>query len=361
MVLIKCSVCKKDVSDSAKKCPHCGNSVIKERRGVSSCPGCGEIIEEFSRECPRCGINLEESTSISEKKKDLPSSVRVLKMMIVVIVVALAIGIMGIVFINKDKFEEEEIVQSNDRNTSVTQIMVNTEYINIRESKSVDSEIIGKVYRGEIYNVLSEDADSSYRWIEIRTNNNIHGYISGMADYVTKLDLDNGNDSEKEAEENVLSVTKNETKEVIGTYNGKEIKAEITVKGVYWKTKLMPPTPRQSFYTYYDENPGEVYTVVEMEVKNIGTESFSDYVFEGFLSDTCTPTFMFDGGYKYTGITVIEREVDSSGRYDLGSFYSIDPLATKRLYLFKIVPAETKDLGLTVNVCFGDNELKINW
>lgn len=70
---------------------------------------------------------------------------------------------------------------------------------------------------------------------------------------------------------------------------------------------------------------------------------------------------MFDGGYKYTGITVIEREVDSSGRYDLGSFYSIDPLATKRLYLFKIVPAETKDLGLTVNVCFGDNELKINW
>ena len=150
MVLIKCSVCKKDVSDSAKKCPHCGNSVIKERRGVSSCPRCGEIIEEFSRECPRCGINLEESTSISEKKKDLPNSVRVLKMMIVVIVVALAIGIMGIVFINKDKFEEEEIVQSNDRNTSVAQIMVNTEYINIRESKSVDSEIIGKVYRGEI-------------------------------------------------------------------------------------------------------------------------------------------------------------------------------------------------------------------
>lgn len=96
MVLIKCSVCKKDVSDSAKKCPHCGNSVIKEGRKVSSCPGCGEIIEEFSRECPRCGINLEESTSISEKKKDLPNSVRVLKMMIVVIVVALAIGIMDL-------------------------------------------------------------------------------------------------------------------------------------------------------------------------------------------------------------------------------------------------------------------------
>ena len=59
--------------------------------------------------------------------------------MFLMTVLFLAIGIMGIVFINKDKFEEEEIVQSNDRKTSVAQIMVNTEYINIRESKSVDS------------------------------------------------------------------------------------------------------------------------------------------------------------------------------------------------------------------------------
>lgn len=201
MALVKCDGCGKEISDSAKKCPHCGSSVSKEGRKVSSCPECGEIIEDFSRECPKCGVNLEESTSISEKKKNLPNSVIILKMMIVVIVVALTIGIMGIIFINNDKFEEEEIVQSNDRNTSVVQIMVNTEYINIRESKSVDSEIIGKVYRGEIYTVLSEDANSSYRWIEIKTNNNIHGYISGMADYVTKLDIANGNESEKEVEE----------------------------------------------------------------------------------------------------------------------------------------------------------------
>ncbi len=103
----------------------------------------------------------------------------------------------------------------------------------------------------------------------------------------------------------------------------------------------MLPTPRQSYYTYYPERSGEVYHVIEMDVNNTGTESMSDYVFEGFLTD-CTPTFVFTGGYKYTGITIKERKADSHGKYDLGYFYSIDPLATKRLYLFTSTPEETK-------------------
>ena len=108
-----------------------------------------------------------------------------------------------------------------------------------------------------------------------------------------------------------LEVTKDVTKEVVGTYDDEEIKAEITVTGVYWTSKLLPPNPRQSYYTYYDGSDDEIYQVIEMVVKNTGTESFSDYVFEGFLSDTCTPTFTFDGGYSYKGITLIEVEKDS--------------------------------------------------
>ena len=158
-----------------------------------------------------------------------------------------------------------------------------------------------------------------------------------------------------------LEVTKDVTKEVVGTYNDEEIKAEITVTGVYWTSKLLPPNPRQSYYTYYDGSDDEIYQVIEMVVKNTGTESFSDYVFEGFLSDTCTPTFTFDGGYSYKGITLIEVEKDSSGRYDLGSFYSINPLVTKTIYAVKSVPEATKDLSLTVNLCFGDNKLNIHW
>lgn len=76
-----------------------------------------------------------------------------------------------------------------------------------------------------------------------------------------------------------LEVTKDVTKEVVGTYDDEEIKAEITVTGVYWTSKLLPPNPRQSYYTYYDGSDDEIYQVIEMVVKNTGTESFSDLCF----------------------------------------------------------------------------------
>lgn len=79
------------------------------------------------------------------------------------------------------------------------------------------------------------------------------------------------------------------------------------------------------------------------------------------MSDTCTPTFIFDGGYKYTGISITEIERDNDGEYDLGYFYGVDPLETKNLYLFTKVPSELQNSNLTVNVCFGDNPLKLNW
>lgn len=42
-------------------------------------------------------------------------------------------------------------------------------------------------------------------------------------------------------------------------------------------------------------------------------------------------------------------------------FYGVDPLETKNLYLFTKVPSELQNSNLTVNVCFGDNPLKLNW
>lgn len=158
-----------------------------------------------------------------------------------------------------------------------------------------------------------------------------------------------------------LSIEKGVSKEVVGSYENDEIKAQIKVLDVYWTTKVEPPRPTQSYYTYYEAEQDQAFQVVKMEVKNTGTESFSDYVFEGFLSDTCTPTFTYDGGYKYTGINLVELERDSSNKYDLGSFYSLSPLATKTIYAIKKVPKEVTSKTLEANLCFGDNVLEINW
>jgi len=87
---------------------------------------------------------------------------------------------------------------SNERDPSLAQIEVIAEYINIRESKDINSPILGKVYQGEIYTILEEDNNSSYHWYKINTNNGITGYIAGKynnEDYVKKLEtsINNGN------------------------------------------------------------------------------------------------------------------------------------------------------------------------
>ncbi len=158
-----------------------------------------------------------------------------------------------------------------------------------------------------------------------------------------------------------LEVTKGVPKTIEGSYNDETVTAEITVNDVYWTTKLVPPSPTETYYTYYEANSDEVIQVIEMNVKNIGTKNFTHYVFEGFLSDTCTPTFTYDGGYEYTGATTLELEKNSQGKHDIGVFYTIDPLETKTIYAMTRVPAEVKEKGLTVNLCFGDNKLNILW
>lgn len=87
--------------------------------------------------------------------------------------------------------------QSNDRNENVSQIEIINDYINIRKEKSIDSDVIGKVYKGEIYTIISLD-DSANKWIEIETSNKIHGYIAGIDNYVKYLEyLDEKNNKYK--------------------------------------------------------------------------------------------------------------------------------------------------------------------
>lgn len=93
---------------------------------------------------------------------------------------------------------EANDIQSNKRDSSVDQIEVVTDYINIRSEKSIKSDILGKIYKGEIYSILSIDDDSMYRWIEINTSNNIHGYISGKDEYIKIINSIDLNENEKE-------------------------------------------------------------------------------------------------------------------------------------------------------------------
>ena len=47
MALIKCSECGKEVSSSAKTCPHCGIKI-----NFKKCPECGKKLKGEETNCP---------------------------------------------------------------------------------------------------------------------------------------------------------------------------------------------------------------------------------------------------------------------------------------------------------------------
>ena len=85
MALIKCNECGKKISDTSKKCIHCGNPIIKE----IICSECGIKINYEGKVCKNCGNKL-----INEKEK-----VDIKKKKIILIISIITIGIVGLIFL----------------------------------------------------------------------------------------------------------------------------------------------------------------------------------------------------------------------------------------------------------------------
>ena len=110
-----------------------------------------------------------------------------LKFVIIITCIATTI-IIGILTFSVIKSKNNVSMQSNERNKDKIQIEVVADGVKIRESKEPNSQVIGNVYKNEIYSVISEDKESQYKWLEIETANGIKGYIVGIEAYVKKLE-----------------------------------------------------------------------------------------------------------------------------------------------------------------------------
>ena len=58
MALIKCNECGKEISSSAKTCPHCGIKI-----SLSTCPECGKKLKGDEITCPDCGYPVGKKTA----------------------------------------------------------------------------------------------------------------------------------------------------------------------------------------------------------------------------------------------------------------------------------------------------------
>ncbi len=67
--------------------------------------------------------------------------------------------------------------QTNEIDNSKKQIEIVVDKIDIKKSNSVNSEVIGAVYSGEVYSVVEEVLNDKYTWYKIETNLGLNGYI----------------------------------------------------------------------------------------------------------------------------------------------------------------------------------------
>ena len=112
------------------------------------------------------------------------------------IIIGICLAIIGIAIFVAINIYNKSLPQANKRDESSKQIEILTDYINIRESNNTNSQIVGKVYKNEIYNVI----DNKDLWIKIQTTNNVSGWIiSSYGDdvYVKYLEV-NGNIPEEQ-------------------------------------------------------------------------------------------------------------------------------------------------------------------
>ena len=88
--------------------------------------------------------------------------------------IAIALIILGyITYLNKDEIVHETVIQEK----TDYQIQITNEYINVRTQPSTNSDKIGEVNNGDIYNVLDVIGGDNYVWYKITYENKI-GYIS---------------------------------------------------------------------------------------------------------------------------------------------------------------------------------------
>lgn len=122
------------------------------------------------------------------------------KIILIIILLIITIILSCLLIFEKDN-KKEVVIQSNDRDETKEQFKVTNEYINIRQENKSDAELLGKVYKDEIYTILEKEEDEYYVWYLIETKNNIKGYVAAKYEeenYVELLEVKEIDKSEEE-------------------------------------------------------------------------------------------------------------------------------------------------------------------
>ena len=132
-------------------------------------------------------VTTEDKQRILEENKELKKNFKEsYKNTTYIVLAVMATIIFGITMLTNAS--TELICQSNGRDTSVKQVKVVNDFINIRDRAGTNGSKIGKVYKDEIYDVYETVTSGNTFWYKIKTNTGVEGYIySGKLNEMLEL------------------------------------------------------------------------------------------------------------------------------------------------------------------------------
>lgn len=100
----------------------------------------------------------------------------------IVLITMMLLLLTGCNLLNNNAVEDGKIIGTSNESSNKLQIKIITDYINIRKEQSVESEILGIVKKGSIFDVIDYKKTEELLWVHIKTDNNIEGYIASFDD-----------------------------------------------------------------------------------------------------------------------------------------------------------------------------------
>ncbi len=100
-----------------------------------------------------------------------------------ILIMCVIITLTGCGLVEKRTKDGKLIGTSNESNNKL-QIKITTDQLNIRKEKVINSEIVGVVQKGSIFDVIDHEQKGKYQWVHIKTNNNIEGYVASFEDHI---------------------------------------------------------------------------------------------------------------------------------------------------------------------------------
>ncbi|WP_285816090.1 hypothetical protein [Thomasclavelia cocleata] len=147
----------------------------------------------------------------------------------------------------------------------------------------------------------------------------------------------------KDTEKTIQEDTKEDTGNILDIYEGNTFtlsdgtnELEITLNSIDFEQEVHSLSDNP-FSSYFTDEEGETYIVMKLNIKNIGGNTISEKVFDGYNSDIKEYgkiLLTFENKYNYQ-----MQQLDTENPA-LSPFWNIEPLKSKVIYFFQSVPDE---------------------